>query len=591
MLIRTTWLRRSAIVAAVVALISTGLVVDGRSGTTSPPRCGAHDLPEAADQLQGDVPVRDRAEDDAGVSRAEQGYNCGLALVGHTTLGHGVLDGSNRNARSNANMAWSGDCAYVSGPGTTFGPTTYDSTKDDRNGIAVVDVSDPTRPTHVRTLIGTPASTKTSETLYAVDAPARDGFPERHVLVVGQYGNAGSGVLKPMDVYDVSDCADPQLIGTYLWQENIHNLTISGNGKYVFATQPLQMVDIDPLFDGDPATDAVYLGDIERDMPYPLVPFGPGPDADDELPAPVREANRNGYSSHQAWSDFDGTRLYLGSQTPQYEAFTIVDLQPWIDSTIPGTFLHTERPVVLSQSMGRGHSVSVGDIGEQKWALHAEESVFGQANDCNHELTRAISPNYGATPFVGVAEPFLSDVTDPSNPEMHVSRLGLEINRPENCDAQKASGVQASVHYHEFDDEQDTKFAILSMQNAGIRVFDVRDPAHPVEVAYFNPGDVNNPSDDPATPENEAADGAVTLDYAWGHPRYNAETGHIWFATRAGGFWVVELEQQLRNHFRLGRGAAPSRPNGAPGAVGVNRTAVLPALDVDPGYCTLGRPV
>ena len=29
-----------------------------------------------------------------------------------------------------------------------------------------------------------------------------------------------------------------EYLETYSWPENIHNLTISGNGKYVFATQP-----------------------------------------------------------------------------------------------------------------------------------------------------------------------------------------------------------------------------------------------------------------------------------------------------------------------------------------------------------------
>ena len=78
---------------------------------------------------------------------------------------------------------------------------------------------------------------------------------------------------------------------------------------------------------------------------------------------------------------------------------------------------------------------------------------------------------------------------------MHVSTFGLEINRPENCAAQLDSGVQASVHYHVFDSEKNGKIAILSMQNAGIRVVDVRDPAHPREIAYFNPGDVDPDSD------------------------------------------------------------------------------------------------
>jgi hypothetical protein len=44
-----------------------------------------------------------------------------------------------------------------------------------------------------------------------------------------------------MDVYDVTDCADPVLLETFRWPESIHNLTLSGDGRYVFGTQPLQV--------------------------------------------------------------------------------------------------------------------------------------------------------------------------------------------------------------------------------------------------------------------------------------------------------------------------------------------------------------
>ncbi|MCU1484787.1 MAG: repeat family protein, partial [Actinomycetia bacterium] len=71
--------------------------------------CGAADLPETG--IQGDVPKADQSS-----GRAEQGYNCGLALVGHTTLGAG-----GRRPDSNGNMAWAGHCAYVAGPGALFG--------------------------------------------------------------------------------------------------------------------------------------------------------------------------------------------------------------------------------------------------------------------------------------------------------------------------------------------------------------------------------------------------------------------------------------------------------------------------------------
>ena len=486
---------RAAVVAVVVLLLSFGQSTVPEADAAVPPLCGPDDLPETG--LQGDVPLADQES-----GRAELGYNCGLTLVGHT-----ALDSGGRTT-DNANMAWAGDCAYVSGSGSVFGR----GTASPGGGVAVVDVRNPARPRHVRTL-RTPGATLTSETLHAVETD------DRSILVVGEYGNQ-SGGGKPMDVYDVSNCARPVLLETFIWPENIHNLTISGNGRYVFATQPLQVADLDPLFDRDPSTGVRYLGNLEDVTPYPVVPVAPGPDLDDAVPEEVRNQRTDGYLSHEAWSSTDGTRLYLGGQLPTFEVFTILDITSWLERDAANR--PAGPPEVISQRSGRGHSVRTATIGDRRYVLHSEESVFGMAKGCLPEELN---------PFAGPAEPWLTDITDEANP-VPVSQFGLAINRPENCPAQLESGVDASVHYHDVDDPTDTTFVMASMWNAGVRVFDVRNPAEPVEVAYFNPGDV------------EAGE-EVVLDQAWGHVRWVPERNQIWFATASGGFWVVELQPQV----------------------------------------------
>ena len=68
-----------------------------------------------------------------------------------------------------------------------------------------------------------------------------------------------------MDIYDVSDCARPRFLTTFTFPGNIHNLTISPDGNRVYATLPLQVVDIH-----DPAH-PVFLGNLEEDIPQPNV--------------------------------------------------------------------------------------------------------------------------------------------------------------------------------------------------------------------------------------------------------------------------------------------------------------------------------
>src|SRR6478752_8089147 len=108
-----------AVVMSFVLGVLGVLAVPTPPSTTAAPRCGTKDLPETG--LQGEVPRTDQLS-----LRALHGYNCGLALVGHTAL----------NGAS-ANMAWAGHCAYVATVGS---------------GINVVDVSDPTHPVVTGTL-------------------------------------------------------------------------------------------------------------------------------------------------------------------------------------------------------------------------------------------------------------------------------------------------------------------------------------------------------------------------------------------------------------------------------------------------------
>jgi hypothetical protein len=542
--------RRAAVIGAAVGLLLSQTAAFTARADDTPiggvvaeqdARCGQGDLPETG--IQGDVPKADQTS-----GRAEQGYNCGLALVGHTTLGAG-----GRAPDSNGNMAWAGHCAYIAGPGAVFGnpnPAAGD-------GVAVVDVSDPTSPQHVATL-RSPGSKAAMETINAVET--RD----RSILVIGQYGNQAGGD-KPMDIYDVRDCAHPKLLQTFIWPKNIHNLTISGNGRYVFATQPLQAADISGLFDKDPTTSTVYLGDIEAATPGPPVAIGPTADLDDPIAPTAFGYTHNQYLSHEAWPTADGGTLYVGGQLPIFETFSILDIRDWLRRDAAGN--PAGPPKVISQRSGRGHSVRTATIGGKPFVLHSEESVFGPTWGCLPET---------ANPFAGPSQPWLTDISDPTNPRT-VSQFGLAINDPSNCAAQIDSGVSASVHYHDVDDPTRTTFVVASMWNSGVRVFDVRDPAHPKEVAYFNPGDVQ-------------AGPGVTLDHAWAHVRWVPKTGQLWFSTSAGGFWVAELEPQVRAQLGLGStDHAPLHPTGRPARKGVP-TVLSTGVKVDATayYCTLG---
>lgn len=498
-------MRRSApvvvmvLVATLLGVSASHLDADAQNG----PTCGPTDKPETG--IQGDVPLADQLS-----GRALQGYSCGLSVVGYNDLGH---------RGGNANMAWSDHCAYVAGT----------------NGIAVVDVADPVHPRMVTTLHG-PGSNFTLETL----AAGRNA--DHGVLVAGRYGNSaerGPATPSPMDIYDVTDCAKPVFKTTYTFPKNIHNLTLTADARHVWATMPLQYLDITDL-----AHPTGY-----HDLDTQLT----------KLEDPVHP-NQN---SHEAWPSPDGTRLYIGSQVIGDETFRILDISQWPAKPLT-------RADILSETTAPGHSIRPMQRGTEQYVVNSDESIVNQtAKGCLSD---------DLTPFGGVSRPRITDVTDPTHP-VEVSQFRLAIAEPSNCAAQTASGVNPSVHYQNVDDETNTTFAMFSSWNSGLRIADVRDPSHPKEVAYFNPGMFETPSQ------------GSLLDQAWAHIRYLPDSGQIWLTTETGGFWVLQLEPQIRTQLGLPtlpvlvNATAGPRPAASQGAFSAPLTQTT--ATAASAYCTL----
>jgi hypothetical protein len=83
------------------------------------------------------------------------------------------------------------------------------------------------------------------------------------------------------------------------------------------------------------------------------------------------------------------------------------------------------------------------------------------------------------------------DISDETKPKI-VRQLQLEVNRPENSAAVNADvahngffGYEA--HYCSVDRTSNPTALACGFFNSGIRVFDIRDPMKPHEIAYFNP--------------------------------------------------------------------------------------------------------
>lgn len=140
--------------------------------------------------------------------------------------------------------------------------------------------------------------------------------------------------------------------------------------------------------------------------------------------------------------------------------------------------------------------------------------------------------SYQADDAVGAAR--LINIDNERRPRV-VGAMRLEVNQPEAraTDQQNDPGAQYGVqgyaaHYCAVPRETDPGIVACSFILSGLRVFNIEDPAHPREVAYFNK---------PAPNALPLASGA----YAMSAPAFDVKRQSVWYADGDSGFYSVRL--------------------------------------------------
>jgi hypothetical protein len=138
---------------------------------------------------------------------------------------------------------------------------------------------------------------------------------------------------------------------------------------------------------------------------------------------------------------------------------------------------------------------------------------------------------------VGAAR--IIDIADEAHPRV-VSNLRLEVNQPAGHheaagDPGASSPVQGyAAHYCNVPREVDPEIAACSFIASGLRVFDIRDPLHPREIAYS----IAPPH---RAPENLEAGS----NFAMSKPAFAPERREIWYSDGSSGFYVLRLPAAL----------------------------------------------
>jgi hypothetical protein len=130
-----------------------------------------------------------------------------------------------------------------------------------------------------------------------------------------------------------------------------------------------------------------------------------------------------------------------------------------------------------------------------------------------------------------------------------VTKLMLEVNNPANCarvlnDPLNVSGYAGySSTFCAADNPRSAKLLACGYYEAGLRVFDIRDPSRPREIAYYKPparGKDFLPGSGFGRINAERTADAVVLPY------FRPERHEIWFISHDNGFQIVRFTDWIR---------------------------------------------
>ncbi len=484
----------------ILALAPLATVCGGSSEptpwTTSVPKatCSAGDRVEPG--LSGQTSLADRQS-----GASQTAYNCNLQLVGQYQ-GEGA----------EWQLTWFNDCAYYG---------TYDTSTKTNPGVVVIDAADPAHPQVTEYL-----------TARAMIDPWESLKVHTDRKLLGATKGPGFGPSQPTDrqfaFYDLStDCKHPTLLS---------DVDVPGHTGHAGNWAPDGMTYY--------GTGAGGTGFTAMDVSDPSTPKEIG-----HWAADIDE-------THDISISQDGTRAYL-TRWGNYVPFGLpgtnglvildtTDIQKRVASPAqPKTVseFYWDDGGVAQETMpytykGKPFLIFTDETGVSKLAAPGA----GRADACAK----------GLPPF-GFAR--ILDLSDEKNPKL-VAKLMLEVNDPKNCataNADFAADIADldyygySSHYCTPDTTTDPKILACGYWGAGLRVFDIRDPYHPREIAYYKP---------PAQRTKFLPASAMWYDYGGkdrttdrvsAHVRFRTvgNENYLWFAGQDNGFMIVRFTKPL----------------------------------------------
>ena len=363
------------------------------------------------------------------------------------------------------------ECAYYDT--TLLFPINAVNLSDQPTGVTVLDMSNPAKPVRTASL-ATPAMQTPHESLV---------LNRQRGLLVAVMGNAAfyPGVV---DVYDLNDdCRHPELQSSLPVGLLGHESGFAPDGRTFYAT----------------SLDTGQVTAVDLTNP--------------KLPVPLWVGQ---YDSHGLTISNDGNRAYMAG----LNGLIIVDVSE-IQARKPNP---QER--VLSRL--RWSTMTIPQV--------AHPVTIG-GKPFLVEIDEFSTDGGGVVPAVNgsrVGAGRIIDIQDERNPRV-VSDFRLAVNQPENRaqiedDAGASSPAQGyASHYCNVPQRKEPGIVACSFIASGLRVFDIRDPYKPKELAYF------------VAPEGPSSTGGSPSNYAMSSPSFVPKRREIWYSDGNTGFYAVRV--------------------------------------------------
>ncbi|HYZ93337.1 MAG TPA: hypothetical protein VFA34_13260 [Actinomycetota bacterium] len=450
------------VVAAVVLLVSQAVILRAEAA----PSVYAGPVPRAKCG-PGSLPETGRqgrvSQKDVDSGRAGRGYTCNTKLLSR----FGDETGGYRVYRYVDSAGHV--CGYYDS--TLLFPTDLPEQAATLTGVYVLDMKDPRRPVKTDNLL-TPAMQSPHESL---------SLNYKRGLLAATMGNA---LTAPgfFDVYDISkDCLHPTLLSStpvaFLGHEG--SFAPDGNTFYAASTAGQTLVAIDT--------------------------------SNPSAPAPVWELTN--VVIHGLNVSYDGNRVYAANiGDPGLTIFDTTQIQQRVPNPEVPVITHLTWPEVSIPQTAipvtiRGH----------RYLVEVDEFAGGT------------TPSAEPTAPVGAAR--IIDIANDRKPRV-VSNIRLEVHtqRARDSDQMNDPGAESSLqgyagHYCAVPQRREPGIVACSFILSGLRIFDIRDPIRPREIAYYN----------------APRPGRQATSYAMSAPAIVPERGEIWYSDGNLGFYAVKV--------------------------------------------------